>query len=990
MKQLTLPLFMCAALAACSPSALNQSPPVQAPGPHSPVAKVPDVRPSLAPSGRLPQAVKPTENGLDLKVVSDGQTDTISSRALKIQEAGFKTQAFDRNLMRYVQFSVVGPGIPVRITGPMIDLTTIPGAPAVLGSLPVDLSGIPTGPNRIVTAQFFDMTQTALPLAVAKGFYSSTASGTQTLDLRRRYLPLAAIIESLLISNPTLAASLDLNQMQIEIQKMLFGGDGTVINPTFDVDPIRLDTTAMTSSLTAANGVIGPNTLNDNAYVKTYAQISNMLVSGLVTGESLQIRLGDPTSMVSETSNTVAHNIPSISPGEWPMTITLPQGVEYSVTSLNPNNIPYQYDAQTRQISATVPFGIGANLNNLQLTVDYPNPEIESISLNQGPRGTDLVMTGQHFHPTAASNIVKFISQADSSETLATVTSATATRLEFKVPAVPDSGDYNLSVAVGTKSAITQFKVQRVWHVATDGNPATTGADWAQATTLQHALADAGDGDDIWLKTGVYKPHASDRTVSFRINKSLTIYGGFAGSELSQSARNPALYPVTLSGDLAGDENYVNPVGAVDLDPASALRDDNSYHVVSVFSPDGPPFNASVQIEGVNIYGGNANNPQTGGTAYYPEGCTPNLPDPPEDYYCEAFTQPDPYRNGGGIENYAELVLKNVNIRYNSAIGEGAGIYHKGQFLTVGRDRYDDENPFPVLFEHNRAEGSGGGLYIDGPNAVYYSRFRHNQAFSGGAVQGVSAGEGYITLHKNLFEANSAIDSGGAVFSGTQLDLWRNHFVDNTAGQNGGGLYYDVITGMTEGRYNVFMGNNALRGGAAYLRRVTSYSSSKTLSSWTFFRNNASVHGDGLYYLGLDGMDPALDLVLQNMLFYDDTVARGGDTSFLLESSLSNGPLANFVSDEGSFTRPAYTTPATNYNGNPNQVFFNTDPDFSDINNPSGGDGWGSGEEGLRPQSSSSIKGLGTYLNPYTGDTDAGGVQRTPGNANHIGAYVIP
>ena len=61
------------------------------------------------------------------------------------------------------------------------------------------------------------------------------------------------------------------------------------------------------------------------------------------------------------------------------------------------------------------------------------------------------------------------------------------------------------------------------------------GATWADAMTLQGALANTGC-DEIWLKQGLYKP-GTQRADTFAINRPLQLYGGFVGGETTRGER---------------------------------------------------------------------------------------------------------------------------------------------------------------------------------------------------------------------------------------------------------------------------------------------------------------------------------------------------------------------------------------------------------------------------------------------------------------------
>lgn len=131
----------------------------------------------------------------------------------------------------------------------------------------------------------------------------------------------------------------------------------------------------------------------------------------------------------------------------------------------------------------------------------------------------------------------------------------------------------------------------KVLFVDKDATGSETGVDWANAyTDLSTALADANNGDQLWVAAGSYKPSSSgDRDASFVANKDVTIYGGFNGTESSLADRNWVQNKTILTGDLNGDDN-------------SAGIDDNSYIVVEVVLS-----NTAVLLDGMVIADSHAN-----------------------------------------------------------------------------------------------------------------------------------------------------------------------------------------------------------------------------------------------------------------------------------------------------------------------------------------------------------------------------------------------
>jgi len=73
-------------------------------------------------------------------------------------------------------------------------------------------------------------------------------------------------------------------------------------------------------------------------------------------------------------------------------------------------------------------------------------------------------------------------------------------------------------------------------YVTTTGSNANTGLSWASPKqSIAQAITIAADGDEVWVKAGTYTQAAGGVSVSF---KSISIYGGFAGTEIALADRN--------------------------------------------------------------------------------------------------------------------------------------------------------------------------------------------------------------------------------------------------------------------------------------------------------------------------------------------------------------------------------------------------------------------------------------------------------------------
>lgn len=75
-----------------------------------------------------------------------------------------------------------------------------------------------------------------------------------------------------------------------------------------------------------------------------------------------------------------------------------------------------------------------------------------------------------------------------------------------------------------------------------------SGTSWGNAyTNIQDAIDNAASYDTIMIKSGTYKQQAI-------ISKEVNIYGGFNGTETSQSQADPIANPVIFDADLNGDD----------------------------------------------------------------------------------------------------------------------------------------------------------------------------------------------------------------------------------------------------------------------------------------------------------------------------------------------------------------------------------------------------------------------------------------------------
>lgn len=286
----------------------------------------------------------------------------------------------------------------------------------------------------------------------------------------------------------------------------------------------------------------------------------------------------------------------------------------------------------------------------------------------------------------------------------------------------------SLLVLVSTASpALAQSGA--VIRVDADASGASTGASWSDAVPdLQEALRMAAPGDELWIAKGTYLPTAAgDRDASFRIDRPLSLYGGFTGRETRRTERNPELHRTILSGAIG-----------------SSAREDNARVVVAVELP----FWAMAALDGIEI--------REGHDERYPS-------------------------NGAGLSLTGGLLLFENSGVHDCRAERGGGIYvGRNAFLWVIRGS----------FRGNQGD-YGGAIQCRGDMIVQGSTFLENRGGAGGAiVTGYFGDPSEVEISDCEFRGNTAFQSGGAldVFCPASVRVERCRFLENRSWNYGGAI----------------------------------------------------------------------------------------------------------------------------------------------------------------------------------------------------------
>ena len=276
---------------------------------------------------------------------------------------------------------------------------------------------------------------------------------------------------------------------------------------------------------------------------------------------------------------------------------------------------------------------------------------------------------------------------------------------------------------------------------------------WANACSLQTALAIAIYGDEIWAATGTHKPTTGlDRNATFQLKGGVAVYGGFAGMETARDQRNPSANITVLSGDLKGNDNS-------NVDMFEPTRADNSYHVVTGAT--------GATLDGFTVTAGNANG-----------------------YFNNT------YRGGGIYNTFGSNPMLTSLVFIGNSAGVGGGMSNSSSSPTLTN----------VTFDGNLAsEGGGISNSVSSPTLINVT-FDGNSANRGGAMSNSSSSP---TLTNVTFSGNSASYNGGGMSNSFSSPTLTNVTFSQNSAEEGGGIH-NAADSNPQIRNTIFWGNAAI------------------------------------------------------------------------------------------------------------------------------------------------------------------------------------
>jgi len=254
------------------------------------------------------------------------------------------------------------------------------------------------------------------------------------------------------------------------------------------------------------------------------------------------------------------------------------------------------------------------------------------------------------------------------------------------------------------------------------------GADWPGSSykyaTIQDAVTASIPGDEIWVEQGTYTLSST-----IAISKSISLYGGFTGSETSRADRNWTTHVTTVDGN-----NSVRCFQFTITSTGTAVIDGFTITKGNTISDSSNGAGIANGIEGGSADGGNLT----------VANCI--------------FTLNSSGKHGAiSNETNGNLTVTNCTFSTNTAVNRAGGINQNTSAATM--------TVTGCTFSENSA-GNGGAIYVRdtsiGDSSITDCVFSKNQATTGDG--GAIIADQNITITRCTFDQNSGVRNG--IFGG--------------------------------------------------------------------------------------------------------------------------------------------------------------------------------------------------------------------------------
>lgn len=566
------------------------------------------------------------------------------------------------------------------------------------------------------------------------------------------------------------------------------------------------------------------------------------------------------------------------------------------------------------------------------------------------------------------------------------------------------------------------------------GSSHGTGDSWANATSsLSAALVFAKQNQSMWTAANPLKIYigighhwprlradnpcsamnGNDRDNTFPLVSNVMIYGGFDpanGIDDLSDTRISGSNGTILRGDVG---TFVN-------------NSDNIYHLVSAAGV------TNAVVDGCTISEGNANSTNTttinGTTITNNDG---------GGVYCYSsaialtnciISGNQSSNFGGGVYTFNSpgTTLNNCTVTGNTS-DYGGGVFNSssspaisGGSITNNRAGYgaglfNHNTSSPVVqgtsFSGNQGTTFGGAVYNNAGSVARYT----NCNFTGNSTIGSTVGGGGMfnnaaspVVNNCVFSGNSG-DHGGAIYNySTSSPVFNGCTFNNNTSNTFGGAFYNEPNSVSRINTSRFTGNSSQFGGAIF-----TYGSSKVVGCF-FNGNTANSYGGAVYnssassnnshytncvFAGNVAINPGggggaifnngSSTFTTNSTFYNNFATWGGaihnwGNSFMfIYNNIIWGNSSSIQNEPGSSMEAFYNVIPGGINPN-----VNADPLYVNPASPIGADGiWGTMDDGLRVQPCSPALNVGSNINIFGYETDAGGAPRVLFTTVDIGAY---
>jgi PKD repeat protein len=333
-------------------------------------------------------------------------------------------------------------------------------------------------------------------------------------------------------------------------------------------------------------------------------------------------------------------------------------------------------------------------------------------------------------------------------------------------------------------------------YVSPSGTSGNTGVDWAHAVpTIQEAINLVSAGGQIWVKAGTYS-----LTSTITISKSVSIYGGFNGTETALSQRNPTTNVTTVDGQ----------------------------STVRCFTTSGA--SSTVTIDGLTIQNGYSPADAGGGILSYETTTYLNVAN------C-TFSHNNATQGGGichfnDVNTNSVLNVNNCQFQYNTAntSNTGGGIFTRTYYTNITGSH----------FVQNDGGGGGGGIScmclttsnITITGCTFDSNHASSTTSAGGGILCWKSGGGSLPtatcsisdcfVYGNSSYLGAGIDCQSATTCITNCVIYNNNTVNTDSNASGGAIgIWDCSTANITNC--TIYGNTSIWGGGVYLQNTTNH-----------------------------------------------------------------------------------------------------------------------------------------------------------------------